>query len=278
MFKLNDLLNFSKEDFDFSKVRFNNNTANTDPIELFVSNPEEVNTNWLFWRGTRRYFNEGDIAICLVRMSHISKDMWLLTTIKKVTKELGVTKEVNYEGEELKEYEHLYGRVVLKYNKTQAQLEHLKTCNDKMEVLQILPSIFDGEEFKGYDKVKLSWKQLEIIVKRKKSTWVNALGNQKGIYLITDLNNGKHYVGKASSENGMLLNRWSAYIRNGHGGNKELREIYNSPDKGFEYIKQNFQYTLLENYNQRVDDKYIDKREVWWKEALASRKFGYNRN
>lgn len=74
----------------------------------------------------------------------------------------------------------------------------------------------------------------------------------------------------------MLLQRWSNYVDNGHGGNKELQGLVN--EKGFGYIKQNFQYSILENYNARIDDSVVLERESWWKETLQSRKFGYNRN
>ncbi|MFV8214239.1 GIY-YIG nuclease family protein, partial [Streptococcus pluranimalium] len=66
------------------------------------------------------------------------------------------------------------------------------------------------------------------------------------------------------------------YVHNGHGGNKELRQLVK--DEGFDYIKTNFPYSLLENYNGRVDDHLILARESWWKETLRSREFGYNAN
>ncbi len=74
----------------------------------------------------------------------------------------------------------------------------------------------------------------------------------------------------------MLLQRWKNYIENGHGGNKELKRIVN--ENGLEYIKRYFQYSILENYNSKVDDSVILERESWWKETLQSRNFGYNQN
>ena len=44
------------------------------------------------------------------------------------------------------------------------------------------------------------------------------------------------------------------------------------------YVKQNFQYAILENYNAKIDDKVVLQRESWWKETLQSRSFGYNKN
>ncbi|WP_199797862.1 hypothetical protein [Macrococcoides caseolyticum] len=73
----------------------------------------------------------------------------------------------------------------------------------------------------------------------------------------------------------MLLTRWSNYVANGHGGNKELVTLVE--EKDFDYVKENFQYTILENYNGKVDDKLVLQRESYWKEACKS-KFGYNSN
>ena len=150
------------------------------------------------------------------------------------------------------------------------------TVCDELEVLEILPNIYDGDEFPGYDKVCLSYVQLQSIIDRKKKSWIAALENQKAVYLITDKKNGKLYVGSATGDNGMLLSRWSNYVENGHGGNVELKKIV--LENGFDYIKQNFQYSILENYNAKVDDHVILDREAWWKETLQSRVFGYNDN
>ena len=74
----------------------------------------------------------------------------------------------------------------------------------------------------------------------------------------------------------MLLTRWESYISNGHGNNIELKKIVDS--KGFDYIKQNFQYSIIENYNAKIDDEYLRSREVFWKKILQSEKHGYNKN
>ena len=96
------------------------------------------------------------------------------------------------------------------------------------------------------------------------------------MYLITDKESGKMYVGSATSDYGMLLQRWRSYIANGHGGNKELIELVERD--GIDYIKTNFYYSILENYNAKVDDRVILERESWWKETLQTRTFGYNSN
>ena len=80
------------------------------------------------------------------------------------------------------------------------------------------------------------------------------------------------YVGAAYGEN-MIYGRWSTYIKNGHGGNAELKAL------GFSHIKNYFCYSILDIYKSTTDPKIIEKRESWWKETLQSRvPLGYNGN
>ena len=272
---LEDLLNLlEKENDSVIKVRFDQHNGIDNPMELYKTNPDVINKQWLFWRTEKRYFDIGDIAISLIKLS---TDSWLLTTIKRVIKEFNITKGINYEGEELEKYKHFFGRVIIKYHKShQTQLRLYNTINDKLVVAQILPTLFDGDDFPGYDKVRLSYRQLETIIDRNKRDWIAALENQKAVYLLTDTHTGKLYVGSATSDKGMLLQRWKNYVCNGHGGNVGLIELIKI--EGFDYIKKYFQYSILENYNAKVDDQIILDRETWWKEIFKSREFGYNKN
>lgn len=271
---INDLLKFDDSVIDNVKIRFNQSNSIDDPLDLYQKNPEIINTQWLFWKGQKRYFYEGQIAVSLLKLTW---DTWLLTTIKRVTKDLNVENGISFEGEELEEYKKYYGRVIVKYHKTfQTQGIYYKKICDELVVNQILPATFDGFDFPGYDKVRLSFEQLKTIIQQNKKDWVAALENQKAVYLITDTNNGKLYVGSATSDYGMLLQRWSNYIANGHGGNVELKSLVDQ--KGLDYVRKYFQYSILENYNAKVDDHVILERESWWKDALQSRKHGYNAN
>lgn len=256
------------------KIRFNQYNGYDDPMELYKADPDKVNNQWLFWRTEIRNFNIDDIAVCLLKLAN---DKWLLTTVKRVTKEFNVKNGINYVGEEIDELKQYYGRVIVSYHKAhQAQCRNYEQIQNKLVVNQILPNIFSGEDFPGYDKVRLSYWQLHTIINVHKKDWISALQNQKAIYLITDTNNGKLYVGSATSDNGMLLARWNNYVCNGHGGNINLKELV--AKKGIEYVQKYFQYSILENYNAKIDDKVVLNREAWWKETLGSRKFGYNGN
>lgn len=271
---LNDLLHFDAAEVPNVRVKFNICDGSDDPLDLYKTNPDEVNVTWFLWHDDRRYFNVGQTAICLLKLRG---DQWLLTTIKKITRLLDVTDGVGYDAVEVKEYEQYFGRLVVEYhNPCRTMGRKYENVMDELEVVQILNEQYTGNEFPGYENVRLSYPLLKNIVDRQLPGWVDALRNQKAVYLITDTKTGKMYVGSATSQTGMLLQRWSSYAADGHGGNIELRELVKQ--QGFDYVKENFQYSILENYNARMDDGYILKRESWWKETLCTRTHGYNKN
>ena len=117
--------------------------------------------------------------------------------------------------------------------------------------------------------MNVSWNELSRVLD--KEGWKTALQNQKGVYLVTDSSNGKMYIGSAYGDQ-MLLGRWKSYIRTGHGGNVERKEL------SFEHIKNNFKYSILDIFKSATDDQTIIARESWWKSVLHTREFGYNRN
>ena len=271
---LNDLLRFDAAEVPNVRVKFNIYNGYDDPLDLYKTNPDEVNVTWFLWHDDRRYFNVGQTAICLLKLRG---DQWLLTTIKKITRLLDVTDGVGYDADEVKEYEQYFGRLVVEYhNPCRTMGRKYENVMDELEVVQILNEQYTGNEFPGYENVRLSYPLLKNIVDRQLPGWVDALRNQKAVYLITDTKTGKLYVGSATSQTGMLLQRWSSYAADGHGGNIELRELVKQ--QGLDYVKENFQYSIIENYNARMDDGYILKRESWWKETLCTRTHGYNKN
>ncbi len=272
---LKDLLHFSQDEGKSLKVKFNQCNGEEYPLEVYRKNPGKVNTDWLFWREERRYFNVGDIAICLVEMDK-RNDYWLLTTVKEVTKELHVTGGVNYEGKECEEYSQYFGRVVVKCHKQRAQMYKFPTIAEKLVVKEILPDLYDGEGFPGYHQVRLTFPQLEANLRNRE--WIQALESRKGVYLLTDMKSGKRYVGSATNDNEMLLGRWKNYIETKHGGNAALKALCQR--EGPEYFEKNFIFSILEDFSPQTDDYEILARESWWKNVLLTRDpaYGYNEN
>lgn len=97
----------------------------------------------------------------------------------------------------------------------------------------------------------------------------------KGVYLICDKSNGKKYVGSAYGDAG-IWSRWACYIGTGHGWNDELTKLV--CEKGINYARNNFTFSLLEIMTMTTPDKSILDRESFWKNVLLTREHGYNKN
>lgn len=132
-------------------------------------------------------------------------------------------------------------------------------------------SIADAEPipFPGFDKLVLSYARLQAVMREPRyASWNTALSSVKGIYLITDTRDGRHYVGKADGLES-IRQRWSAYAANGHGGNVELRGLDPST----------FRYSLLRVFDPSTPTAEINDAEAHYKTALDSRvPHGLNRN
>ena len=83
------------------------------------------------------------------------------------------------------------------------------------------------------------------------------------------------YVGSAYGIDG-IAQRWNCYLNTQTGNNKKLIELYN--EKGVQYFKDNFKFTILEVFDKKTDSKIIINSESMWKNKLMTREFGYNDN
>lgn len=267
--KLNDLLQL--DNLKNVKIRFNLMFANNwNPIEIFKNGDINTLLEGQYWNyKKRKSFKDGQITIGLIRIK-ANENLWLLFHVGRITKDLNKFDGIGYEYEIMQNYKKYFGRLIVKFkNKSQAMIRNAYSVIDDCEVLQILPYTFDNDIFPGYEKVNISWSEMSRVIE--KETWKTALQNQKGVYLITDISNGKMYVGSAYGEN-MILGRWRSYIKTGSGGNKGLKNLK------FEHIKKNFRYSILDIYKSTTNDQIIIERECWWKEVLQSRVHGYNEN
>jgi hypothetical protein len=267
--KLNDILKL--ENLPNVKIRFNLMFEhNWNPIEIFKNGDFRVMLKGQYWNyEKRKSFKDGQTTVGLIRIKP-KENLWLLFHIGKITKDLNVFNGIGYEYETLSEFEKYFGRLIVKFdNKAQTMIRNAESVIYDCEVAQILPDTFDNDIFPGYDKVNISWDEMCRVLE--KDNWKTALQNQKGVYLITDVSNGKKYVGSAYGEN-MILGRWRAYIKTGHGGNLGLRSLT------FDHIQNHFRYSILDIYKSTTGDQIIIDRENWWKEVLQCRKFGYNEN
>lgn len=142
-------------------------------------------------------------------------------------------------------------------------------------VSQIFDKRYSGEAFCGYENLDHDFLMLESVFKQSKPDWKAALENVKGVYLIIDKSNGRMYVGSAYGESG-IWSRWSCYIGTGHGWNDELTRLID--EKGLDYARKNFKFSILEYRAMKTDDQVIIDKEQYWKRVLLSGTFGYNKN
>lgn len=119
----------------------------------------------------------------------------------------------------------------------------------------------------------MSFSELRVIVRQSIPSWRAALENVAGVYLISDGETGKLYVGSATGESG-IWSRWSAYL-NGHGDNVRLRKVI---DESSAARAEQFHFSVLEIADTHTKPEEVLQREAHWKEVLLSRLHGHNGN
>lgn len=282
---LNSILNLTEEQIENSKIELNITRveAGVSYIDLWTGCSEEERragdpciTCYCGWpAGKKHNFYEGQLVFSFIQLSD-NRDRWLFVS---AAKELSVPEGGPTEVEVLAEYAPLFGRLIINYHKPQGYqlyIYHLKTVLDNATVEEILPDLYGGESFHGYDDVHLPYAKLDRIFRREiMLSYYDALESVTGVYCLTDTKTGKLYIGSATGEGGVAA-RWGSYLDTKHGGNKKLRELYKR--EGEEYFRENFEFTLLEWFGMSYDPDKVLEREQWWKDCLDTREHGYNDN
>lgn len=275
MISLTNILGISGSDIKSYKVHFAIGKKHNPMDEYLLGNFQDYQESQTNTNFKRQY---------IISLIYSKKGVWMYAGVYEV---LGVptyditTKKYTYETKLLDVQIDLIGRLYFKYDKefrhSYPNLETILKKSDShlpIEVLKLEEYKHSIRDFPGFDKVKVSYEILETIVNQDIQSWKATLSKAKGIYLIVDSKTGKHYVGSASGDEA-IWNRWADYVKNGHGGNKVLKDIINT--KGLLYA-HNFQFSILEISNLNTSDFYIYERESHWKDVLLSREFGLNQN
>lgn len=114
-----------------------------------------------------------------------------------------------------------------------------------------------------WQDIVLSWAELQNLP----ASWMAALSQWRGIYLIYDTQRRAAYVGSASGADN-IHGRWRDYARSGHGGNRELRNC--SPE--------DLRFSILQLTSPDLEVSQLVALEASWKDRLHTREFGLNRN
>jgi len=214
----------------------------------------------------------------IISLIHLHDHRWLFAGVYEV---LGVKpgwrKErcFKYETRPLPGLDDLTGRAIIWFEKTfRASYLRGPKYADRLQLLAILDRRMTIGDFPGFNQIRLSYCLLRTVVNQANPSWKTVLSNVSGVYLVTDTTTGKHYVGSAYGGEG-VWQRWLSYVKSGHGGNKELRELLQT--KGEDHV-MHLQFSLLEVCDLNSGEDYVIDRETHWKKVLMSREFGLNKN
>jgi len=279
---LNDVLNLTTQEIGNSKIEFNMQAGRNGRqfLDLWLTHSESEKAtgtcyecSYWGWYGDKRNFYPGQWVFSFVRMPD---DEWLLISAAQI---IDTPKDDWAEVKILEKYVPLFGRLIIKCkkgNKFARYTFNLSTYLDQSIIKEVLPCIYSGETFEGYDRVHLPYHRLANIFNGKiLPTYYEALKKITGIYCLTDTNTGKLYIGSASGGEG-VAQRWGNYLDSKHGGNKKLISLFEQ--KGPEYFEKYFTFTLLEYFGLSYDPTKIHEREKYWKECFVTNKNGYNNN
>lgn len=134
---------------------------------------------------------------------------------------------------------------------------------NKFPIDAILDISAFNEEMPDWQVLTLSWTELQSIPRK----WTTALSQWRGIYMIFDRSDGKHYIGSAYGKDN-ILGRWKNYAASGHGGNKALKT--RDPN--------NFMFSIIQRVSPDLEPEEVIEIEATWKTRLHSRDFGLNEN
>ena len=279
---LNSILNLSEDETENCKIEFNMNAGtNGQPfIDRWLKAQEKdkengtcKNCSFWGWYGKQRNFSVGQTVFSFAR---VEDDEWLFISAAKVK---DIPENDWAEAEVLDRFKPLFGRLIIKCvkgNTYSRYVFNMKKYLSKARVKEILPCLYSGEKFEGYDRVFLPYSRLSDIFSGKiLPTYHDALKKIMGIYCLTDTHTGKLYIGSATGGEG-VAQRWGNYLSTKHGGNKKLIELYKT--EGAEYFEKYFTYTLIEYFGLSYDPEKVLERERYWKHCFDTVNNGYNDN
>ncbi|MBS1979419.1 MAG: GIY-YIG nuclease family protein [Bacteroidetes bacterium] len=178
--------------------------------------------------------------------------------------------QIEYDFEEILRFDDLKERVMVKWSNAISWHQWIK---NEMEVIEIHPGLH-YKHFTDYSDFILDFSELKEIITNGYNDWKRMLSGVKGIYLISDTKTGKLYVGSAYGEDG-IWGRWNSYVStNGHGGNKQLKELVG---KKKDYA-DNFQFSILMILPKTITADQAIEKERLLKNKLGTNSFGLNSN
>ncbi len=138
----------------------------------------------------------------IIALIFYRKNEWMFAGVYESSncKEIGA-KRFRYDTKLLPVHSEYIGRLIIGFEKIfRKSYPFLDTVADQLEVIEVLRDPIGVMEFPGYNHVNVPFTLLKHIILKGDLSWKTALSNVNGIYLITDHNEGKLYVGGAFGE------------------------------------------------------------------------------
>ena len=169
-------------------------------------------------------------------------------------------------------YEDLANRVVIEWGK--GTLAWVQKLSNK-EVVEMLPKGQTRPPLRDYLEFTLTHSELTDLFRHEDANgdWRARLAAVAGVYLVLATTTGKQYVGSAYGAKG-IWGRWADYAKNGHGGNKLLKELV-AKDSAY---PDAFSYSILQILPNSLTRTEVVKCEQLFKEKLGSLATGLNAN
>lgn len=268
-----------------TKVKFNMNAGDVNKRAWDLLLDDDfgwIEMNSWKTKQSNNNLNHADYLIALAQYYPYGPEYFVFGGLYKVEKNLPeVYNAMGYTLTLMDEYNEYIKRLIIKidkpigrdiYNRMFMNLQKLNP-----EIYELSPDTKMGH-FNGYQNVSLNYNEMKQIFSRNEPSWKEALSNVKGVYVITDTNNGRLYIGSASGNTDGIWQRWAGYAddKNLTNGNIELEEVVSL--KGKDYIKDNFTYSIIEIFDTKTKIDTILERESYWKKVFDTRKNGLNRN
>ncbi|MFW6025977.1 MAG: GIY-YIG nuclease family protein [Candidatus Woesearchaeota archaeon] len=270
--KVTDFFELTDEEIKNTKLHFA--TGDGDNKEALMEFLKGGFKNWQEWQGNKNFPRR-----YILSLIYLNANEWLFGGVYKVLdwqeKEDGLGSNYKYTTELTNKGEKWIGRLIIKYEKDfRISYTYCEKYIHDFEILELRRNRYQIIEFPGYENVSIDYDKLKLIIETGNKSWKSALSSVQGVYLLTNNDNGKLYVGSAYGENN-FWQRWVEYIDTGHGNNIELIKLIEKEDD--DYFR-NFTFSILEVFKNTADSEEIIRRESYWKNMLSSREFGYNLN
>jgi len=255
-----------------AKVHLARHNGEEHPLDVFIQGGFD---KWQSRQSNRNF--KRPFVVSLIQAG--SPTRWLFAglfrTIDCVERD-GPKPDYIYDLERVPAAEEWVGRLYLSSSYTKRNsYPYGETLAADLAVSELLAERLSIGHFPGFKKINLTKNQLDVVVQQNVDSWRSALSSVKGIYLITDNQTGKLYVGKADGETG-IWGRWCTYSTTSHGHNVALKQEFGidaPPER-----QNDLRFSLLEIADLHTMKTDVDARENHWKEILLTRSYGYNRN